>query len=130
MMDFLLKNKIEKNYLIFFISKALGIDVSKICIISSEEFYSTQYIDTSIFQCLCVFSFVTGDVKMLIQLFKIKKTNKMIEKKLIREAINLKIECYIPYNEFDEWIYINKDGDLKIIKELVSSIENEYLFEY
>ncbi|HEB0655547.1 TPA: hypothetical protein RY214_002253 [Pseudomonas aeruginosa] len=129
MIDLLLKRSLSVEdiaSLLFFVT---GLSLGRIFVVANENFLSMKDHDFSQCDCLCVFSHISGDASLLLQIFRCEMETEILKKKIISACLDLKIECYVPCDSFDEWIYVSEGGEINQVVQIESELEDRYLFQ-
>jgi hypothetical protein len=130
MIDILLVNQHSLSQLGNLLSIVFDCSIDRVKIFGINEFNSlTEELNISTLDCVCVFSFVQGDVSQLLQLYRYKITDSDVVKRIIDIALKNKIRCYIPHDSLGGWIYVGGDDAPKHVHQIESDQENYFCFK-
>ncbi|NHZ42496.1 hypothetical protein [Massilia aquatica] len=129
MIDFLLKFHCSFFELKEFLSKIFDCSSEKILIFDIDEFNSlVEELNDSEIVCICVVVEVRGDASQLLQLYRCPLPTSVISGKIISYAQKNKVQCYIPSDSVDTWIYVDTDA-LKFVRQIESEEEDIFSFK-
>lgn len=132
MIEFYIKENISTDMLFSFLSDIFEYPKNKVFLCSFHEpiFYTLDDLKLENIPFLCLFDYVTGNVSLVIKLFRIHIDQSKFHV-LVQEKIkNFNFSCYFLLGEFDDAIKINKNGCIygNINEEL--SIEGTVIFNF
>lgn len=129
MIDIVFSKEFSNSEIIDFFSKVFICTSRKIKVLNAEIFYSLNVVlDTSDIECLCVYSRISGDASLLLQLFNYKISNEEVFSRVFDVASARGVDCYIPYDNFDNWIHINTKGLVNYVKQVESNDSDFFYF--
>lgn len=129
MIDILLADEMSYDRVGLFLSKVFDCPVERIKIFSLDEFNAlSEQIDESSFHCICVISSVRGSVAQLLQLFKCKINEPDGVNRIVNVALEDGIECYLPINSLNDWIFLSNSGVIKHAEQMETDGDDCYLF--
>lgn len=128
MIDFLLKWYLSLDQLKQFICNIFDCTEERILIFNLDEFNSlVGVLDDSELVCICVFSEAQGDASQMLQLYRCRVPTSIISEKIISTAWKNKVQCYIPSDCGNTWIYVDTDA-VKIVQQLDSEEDDFFSF--
>ncbi|NIA01025.1 hypothetical protein [Massilia sp. CCM 8734] len=105
--DFLLKWYFSPDQLKQFLCKIFDCPAEKILVFNLDEFNSlVEVLDYPELVCICVYTEVQGDVSQLLRLYRRRLPTSIISEKIISAALTNKVQCYIPEDCGNTWIYV------------------------
>lgn len=130
MIDFLFVNFLFEKELHYFLSLVFGCHKDRLLIIDLENFNnSASELNVDELDCLCVFAEVKGDAKQIIQLYRYSQSNDVLLDRVRAVAKDVKVGCYIFLNFFEDWLFIDFDGNEKVVSRKCSDEDDCYLFQ-
>ncbi|WP_426318428.1 hypothetical protein [Pseudoduganella sp. R-43] len=129
MIDLLLAEACTPDQLSLHLSRVFECSIERIKIFSIDEFNGlTEELDGSMLDCVCVHSRVLGDAAQLLQLYRYTVPNSDVVDRIIEIAIEQKFRCFIPVDQWDEWIYVNGQGEVTRVNQLEQDEEDCFRF--
>ena len=105
MINFLFKNHLSIEEIEHFLLQVFDYSESKIAIIHIDKFNDiNSKIDINNLSCLCVYSEISGDASLLVQLYRYSIEENTLIEKIIKASIKSSIACYVPIDDFDGWV--------------------------
>lgn len=130
MIDLLLSKTFTSDQLKLNLSKVFACPSDRIKIFSVDEFNSlSEELDGSTLDCVCVHSRVFGEASQLLQLYRYAVPNSEVVDRLIQVAIEQKICCFIPVDQWNGWIHINEQGAVMRVNQLEEDEEDCFRFQ-
>ena len=129
-MDFLVKYDLSPRETLDLISKILECsheDISFLHLDVFNELIEDPSKEKTTY--LCVFFDVQGDASKILQIYRANLDTDELTRRTVASAQQLNISCYIPIDDFDKWLYIDKDKNVKYVKQIECNDENFYFFK-
>ena len=130
MIDLLLSEACTPDQLKLILSRIFACPIDRVKVFSVDEFNSlTEELDGSIMECVCVHSIVLGDASQLLQLYRYAMPNSELIDRLMKVAIEKKIRCFIPVDQWNGWIHVNEQGKVIRVSQLEEDEEDCFRFK-
>lgn len=130
MIDILLGDACSPDELKLVMSRVFECSIEHIKVYGIDEFNSlAEELDGSKLACICVHSPVVGDASLLLQLYRYEIPNSEVVERIIKIAIQEKVRCFIPVDQWDGWIYVNDQGVLIPVTQLDQDEEDCFRFQ-
>jgi len=129
MLDILLVQKHSASQIQSFMAAALGCQVDRIKVFEAEEFYSTnEQLDDLSFDCLCIFSSISGDMAQLLQILRYEVGDNLLG--MISEvAFRDQVQLYVPLDSYNSWALLGDGESLKFAKQIDNDDVECYCFQ-
>ncbi len=127
MMDIYLRDNLALDHIHWFLSELFGTSQNHIMLMSLDEFNDSwnKHLDFTDIKCLCVYLKVHGDVSWCLQLYRYSMGDGELFQALINACIKTAVECYRAYDDFDQYLLINKHGDTSVVNLIESENESD-----
>lgn len=130
MIDLLLSEVFTPDQIKLELSRVFNCLTERIKVFSIDEFNSlAEELDGSALECVCVYSSVFGEASQLLQLYRYEIPNSEVVERLVQVAIEQKIRCFIPVDQWDGWIYVNEQGEMIRVNQIEEDREDCFRFQ-
>ena len=129
MIDFLLKYDLSPACLSEFVAHLCECSPNQVVVIDLDSFCDLREEVQEDINCLCVYCKVKGDASMLIQLYRYFFDDDLLLKRLLETAPSYRVTCYVPIDNFNEWLLIEGDGPPVRVRQIESESDDFFAFE-
>lgn len=116
MIDILMINSLSEDGISKFLASVFDVKNKAIRVCSLDAFSEIGESDFTGIDCLCVYSVIEGDVSQLLQLYRYKLNDTEIINALCRACEKHHLACYVSKDEYENWLLIDANGQIDIVK--------------
>ena len=74
--------------------------------------------DVSNITCLCILNKLSGDVSLMITVYRYKISNDLALKNIIRGFMKFRVASYFMKDDFDDFYHVDETGDIDIVRQV------------
>lgn len=128
MIDFLLGDKIPFGEVASLLSRTLNISLDEVLVVSDTEMNAAREGAYSSIGCLCVYSYISGDAKILLQIYRYDMPDEDFLERLVLECRRSRTKVYVPIGIYDDWLHVNGEGEVRTVRQVESNYESCFRF--